>query len=137
MSEQFLNHPQIRATVQDVGGRRMPYRVRSGVRQVGDPCERRVDGCASLPLPDAPSARSQEERSAARLIGQAGAAPANPIRQGGSSVGTQTKRASGPNVGSSGLGPKVPACSGPAMNSQNGVKSPACPRAGSKWCAAA
>ena len=37
--------------------------------------------------------------------------------------GAFTKRTSGPNVLSSAAGPNVPACNGPATNSQNGSKS--------------
>ena len=37
--------------------------------------------------------------------------------------GRPVKRTPGPKVGSSGPGPNVPACAGPATNSQNGAKS--------------
>ena len=45
--------------------------------------------------------------------------------------GIPVNRTSGPNVASSALGPNVPACSGPATNSQNGAKSRNFARAGS------
>ena len=51
---------------------------------------------------------------------------------GGGSANT----ASGPNVASRAFGPKAPALSGPATNSQNGSNAPIAARDGSYRCAA-
>jgi len=51
--------------------------------------------------------------------------------------GAHWNRTSGPSVGSSGLGPNVPAWIGPAISSQNGWNVAPVARAGSKWWAAA
>ena len=57
--------------------------------------------------------------------------PALGGRFGFKSRGTPVNITSGPNVASSGPGANVPACSGPATNSQNGSKSVKRARAGS------
>src|SRR5215469_18509516 len=65
MAEKFLNHPDIRATVQQVRGERMPQDVRRYLRQSGT----RAGGAQRPPgaLPRQPAAARIQEKGWARL----------------------------------------------------------------------